>query len=60
MPDTLTFNKPPTDFDTWNGKEWVVDKDLLKAHQINDAKQQQAALLTVSIQVQLWGDSSFM
>ncbi|WP_445495692.1 tail fiber assembly protein [Photorhabdus sp. SF281] len=45
LSDTLTFKKPPTDFDTWNGKEWVVDKDLLKSHQINEAKQQQAALL---------------
>ncbi|WP_445497383.1 tail fiber assembly protein [Photorhabdus sp. SF281] len=45
LPDTLTFKKPPTDFDKWDGKEWVVDKDLLKAHQINDAKQQQATLL---------------
>ncbi|NDL14985.1 MULTISPECIES: tail fiber assembly protein, partial [Photorhabdus] len=45
LPDTLTFKKPPTDFDTWNGKDWVVDKDLLKSHQINEAKQQQAALL---------------
>ncbi|QXF35259.1 phage tail protein [Photorhabdus luminescens] len=45
LPDTLTFKKPPTDFDTWNGKEWVVDKDLLKAHQINEAKQKQATLL---------------
>ncbi|MGV8000578.1 tail fiber assembly protein [Photorhabdus temperata subsp. temperata] len=45
LPDTLTFKKPPTDFDTWDGKEWVVDKDLLKSHQINEAKQQQAALL---------------
>ncbi|MCT8350080.1 tail fiber assembly protein [Photorhabdus temperata] len=44
-PDTLTFKKPPTDFDKWDGKEWVVDKDLLKAHQINEAKQQQATLL---------------
>ncbi|MCC8421490.1 tail fiber assembly protein [Photorhabdus thracensis] len=45
LPDTLTFKKPPTDFDTWDGKEWVVDKDLLKSHQINEAKQQQATLL---------------
>ncbi|KER01032.1 tail fiber assembly protein [Photorhabdus bodei] len=45
LPDTLTFKKPPTDFDTWDGKGWVVDKDLLKSHQINEAKQQQAALL---------------
>ncbi|KMW71164.1 tail assembly protein [Photorhabdus luminescens subsp. luminescens] len=45
LPDTLTFKQPPTDFDTWNGKEWVVDKDLLKSHQINEAKQKQAELL---------------
>ncbi|EYU13597.1 tail fiber assembly protein [Photorhabdus aegyptia] len=45
LPDTLTFKKPPTDFDKWDGKDWVVDKDLLKSHQINEAKQQQAALL---------------
>ncbi|MQL46640.1 tail fiber assembly protein [Photorhabdus khanii] len=45
LPDTLTFKKPDTDYDKWNGKEWVVDKDLLKSHQINDAKQKQAALL---------------
>ncbi len=45
LPETLTFKKPPTDFDKWDGKEWVVDKDLLKAHQINEAKQQQATLL---------------
>ncbi|KGM27461.1 tail assembly protein [Photorhabdus luminescens] len=45
LPDTLTFKKPDTDYDKWDGKEWVVDKDLLKSSQINDAKQQQATLL---------------
>ncbi|ETS31037.1 phage tail protein [Photorhabdus temperata] len=45
LPDTLTFKKPDTDYDKWNGKEWVVDKDLLKASQIDEAKQQQATLL---------------
>ncbi|KAA1194869.1 tail fiber assembly protein [Photorhabdus heterorhabditis] len=45
LPNTLTFKKPPTDFDKWDGKDWVVDKDLLKSHQINEAKQQQATLL---------------
>ncbi|NHB90460.1 tail fiber assembly protein, partial [Photorhabdus tasmaniensis] len=45
LPDTLTFKQPDTDYDKWNGKEWVVDKDLLKSHQIDEAKQQQAALL---------------
>ncbi|MDE9526769.1 tail fiber assembly protein [Xenorhabdus bovienii] len=45
LPDTLTFKKPDTDYDKWDGKEWVVDKDLLKSHQIDEAKQAQAALL---------------
>ncbi|MBS9427866.1 tail fiber assembly protein [Photorhabdus akhurstii] len=45
LPETLTFKKPPTDFDKWDGKDWVVDKDLLKSHQINEAKQKQATLL---------------
>ncbi|MQL46657.1 tail fiber assembly protein [Photorhabdus khanii] len=45
LPATLTFKKPDTDYDKWNGKEWVVDKDLLKSHQVNEAKQKQAALL---------------
>ncbi|MQL46633.1 tail fiber assembly protein [Photorhabdus khanii] len=45
LPDTLTFKKPDTDYDKWDGKEWVVDKDLLKACQIEEAKQQQVILL---------------
>ncbi|TNH44088.1 tail fiber assembly protein [Photorhabdus luminescens] len=45
LPETLTFKKPDTDYDKWNGEEWVVDKDLLKSSQINDAKQRQAELL---------------
>ncbi|OCA55127.1 tail fiber assembly protein [Photorhabdus namnaonensis] len=45
LPETLTFKKPPTDFDKWDGKDWVVDQGLLKAHQINEARQKQAALL---------------
>ncbi|WP_387467874.1 tail fiber assembly protein [Photorhabdus sp. RM323S] len=45
LPDTLTFKQPDTDYDKWDGKEWVVDKDLLKSHQIDEAKQQQTTLL---------------
>ncbi len=45
LPEILTFKKPDTDYDRWNGKEWVVDKDLLKSHQIAEAKQKQAELL---------------
>ncbi|TDB54203.1 tail fiber assembly protein [Photorhabdus khanii] len=45
LPETLTFKKPVTDCDKWDGQEWVVDKDLLKSHQIEEAKQQKATLL---------------
>ncbi|KMW72065.1 tail assembly protein [Photorhabdus luminescens subsp. luminescens] len=45
LPEILTFKKPDTDYDRWNGKEWVVDQDLLKSHQIAEAKQKQAELL---------------
>ncbi|WP_350307806.1 tail fiber assembly protein, partial [Photorhabdus viridis] len=34
LPDTLTFKKPDTDYDKWDGKEWVVDKGLFKSSQI--------------------------
>ncbi|WP_434527223.1 tail fiber assembly protein [Photorhabdus asymbiotica] len=44
LPETLTFKKPATDYDQWDGKEWVVDKDLLKSHQIAEVKQKQAEL----------------
>ncbi|ETS31127.1 phage tail protein [Photorhabdus temperata] len=45
LPETLTFKKPVTDYDKWDGQEWVVDKDLLKSHQIEEDKQQKATLL---------------
>ncbi|WP_445493733.1 tail fiber assembly protein [Photorhabdus sp. SF281] len=45
LPETLTFKKPATDYDKWEGQEWVVDKDLLKSHQIEEVKQQKATLL---------------
>ncbi|WP_118987088.1 tail fiber assembly protein [Photorhabdus sp. CRCIA-P01] len=45
LPEILTFKKPDTDYDRWNGKEWVVDKDLLKSHQIAGAKRKQVELL---------------
>ncbi|MEK9494941.1 tail fiber assembly protein, partial [Photorhabdus sp. P32] len=45
LPETLTFKKPDTDYDKWDGEEWVVDKDLLKSHQIAEAKQRQVELL---------------
>ncbi|NHB96586.1 tail fiber assembly protein [Photorhabdus stackebrandtii] len=45
LPETLTFKKPVTDYDKWDGQEWVVDKDLLKSHQIEEARQQKTTLL---------------
>ncbi|MCW7761140.1 tail fiber assembly protein [Photorhabdus luminescens] len=45
LPETLTFKKPDTNYDKWNGEEWVVDKDLLKSHQIAEAKQKQVEML---------------
>uniref|UniRef100_UPI001BD55E91 tail fiber assembly protein n=1 Tax=Photorhabdus caribbeanensis TaxID=1004165 RepID=UPI001BD55E91 len=45
LPEILTFKKPDTDYDRWDGNEWVVDKNLLKSHQIAEAKRKQAELL---------------
>ncbi|WP_422616004.1 tail fiber assembly protein [Photorhabdus caribbeanensis] len=45
LPEILTFKKPNTDYDRWDGNEWVVDKNLLKSHQIEEAKQKKAELL---------------
>nr|WP_315901994.1 tail fiber assembly protein [Photorhabdus kayaii] len=45
LPEILTFKKPDTDYDRWDGKEWMVDKELLKSHQIEEAKRKKAELL---------------
>ncbi|TNH44137.1 tail fiber assembly protein [Photorhabdus luminescens] len=45
LPEILTFKKPDTDYDKWDGEEWIIDKDLLKSHQITEAKQRQVELL---------------
>ncbi len=45
LPEILTFKQPDTDYDKWDGKEWVVDKDLLKSSQVTEAKQKQTELL---------------
>ncbi|AKH64721.1 MULTISPECIES: tail fiber assembly protein [Photorhabdus] len=44
LPETLTFKQPKTHFDIWNGKTWVINKDALKANQIEQAEQQRATL----------------
>ncbi|MBS9434219.1 tail fiber assembly protein [Photorhabdus hainanensis] len=45
LPESLTFKQPATDFDKWDGKQWVTDKDVIKDNQIKQAENQQVALL---------------
>ncbi|WP_350306265.1 tail fiber assembly protein [Photorhabdus viridis] len=44
LPETMTFKQPTTDFDKWDGKQWVTDKKALKTSQIEQAEQQRATL----------------
>ncbi|EQC00276.1 tail fiber assembly protein [Photorhabdus temperata] len=44
LPETLTFKQPATHFDKWTGKEWVTDKNALKASQIEQTEQQRITL----------------
>ncbi|RAX08197.1 phage tail protein [Photorhabdus bodei] len=45
LPESLTFKQPVTDFDKWDGKQWVTDKYIIKDSQIKYAEKQQVALL---------------
>ncbi|WP_166304298.1 tail fiber assembly protein [Photorhabdus cinerea] len=45
LPESLTFKQPVTDFDKWDGKQWVTDKYIIKDSQIKQAEKQQVALL---------------
>lgn len=45
LPESLTFKQPVTDFDKWDGKQWVTDKYAIKDSQIKQAEQQRVALL---------------
>ncbi|WP_416776565.1 tail fiber assembly protein [Xenorhabdus budapestensis] len=44
LPDILTFEKPNTEFDNWNGTKWVTDKIALKENQIFEAEKQRIIL----------------
>ncbi|OCA56677.1 tail fiber assembly protein [Photorhabdus namnaonensis] len=44
-PESLTFKQPATDFDKWDGKQWVTDKYAIKDSQIKQAEQKRVALL---------------
>ncbi len=45
LPETQTFKQPTTDFDKWDGTQWVTDNAALKADQIEQAERQRMALL---------------
>ncbi len=45
LPETLTFKQPVTDFDKWDGTQWVTDNVALKVNQIEQAEQRRVALL---------------
>lgn len=45
LPDTLTLLEPKTDFDRWNGREWVADIEDQKAALIAQAEITKQSLL---------------
>lgn len=45
IPDDFTLLKPNSDFDSWNGKKWVLDKDKQHQYEIAIAQSQQLQLL---------------
>ncbi|EUC94014.1 tail fiber assembly protein [Providencia alcalifaciens] len=38
LPITLTMLEPKTEFDVWNGKKWVLNKTVQKAHWVAQAE----------------------
>ncbi|QLQ65077.1 MULTISPECIES: tail fiber assembly protein [Providencia] len=46
LPTELTLQEPKTEFDIWNGKKWVTDKEAQKAVLIAQAEQEKAQRLT--------------
>ncbi|WYC18389.1 tail fiber assembly protein [Yersinia phage vB_YpM_MHG51] len=45
LPGTLTLLTPQTEFDKWNGTEWVTDTEAQHAAAIADAENKKSALL---------------
>ncbi|QYN41953.1 tail fiber assembly protein [Gilliamella sp. ESL0443] len=45
IPNDYTLLKPSSEFDTWNGKKWVLDKEKQHQHDILVAQSQQSQLL---------------
>ncbi|MCO7264190.1 tail fiber assembly protein [Dickeya zeae] len=46
LPDTLTLLPPATDYDVWQGDNWVTDEKAKQAAQFTAAQQQQVSYLT--------------
>ena len=44
LPETLTLLKPTSEFDRWDGKQWIIDAQAVKAAAINAAQTQKAQL----------------
>ena len=46
IPNNYTLLKPPSEFDTWNGEAWVLDKNKQHQHYIAVATAQKKQLLS--------------
>lgn len=45
IPDGFTLLKPSSEFDSWNGKKWVLDKEKQHQYDVATAQSQQSQLL---------------
>ncbi|MDX7988625.1 tail fiber assembly protein [Xenorhabdus sp. 12] len=45
LPDTLTFQPPGTDFDNWDGQQWVTDTAAQHQHAVQQAENQRQSRL---------------
>ena len=46
IPDDYTLLKPASEFDSWNGEQWVLDTEKQHQHDINVATSQKKQLLS--------------
>ncbi|PVF71912.1 tail fiber assembly protein [Proteus mirabilis] len=45
LPESLTLLKPNSEFDKWDGKNWIVDTEAQKAALITQIKQEKSRRL---------------
>ncbi len=54
-PAGTTTLKPATEFDKWDGENWVTDKDAMSAAQVKDAEARRKALLAeAQVTISIW------